>query len=107
MVKVMRHTLVFIFFFFFNDPATTEIYPLPLHDALPISHPAPSGEVVEQRLKQLRPRAESLIDGRAGDPGPAGDGVDAEVSAAARHEHRAGRLENPGPRLIDRDLPAA
>src|SRR3954466_11083795 len=24
------------FFFFFNDPATTEIYPLPLHDALPI-----------------------------------------------------------------------
>src|SRR5256885_11369140 len=25
------------FFFFFNDPATTEIYTLPLHDALPIS----------------------------------------------------------------------
>src|SRR5256884_7321293 len=24
------------FFFFFNDPAPTEIYPLPLHDALPI-----------------------------------------------------------------------
>src|SRR2546426_4377754 len=24
------------FFFFFNDPATTEIYTLPLHDALPI-----------------------------------------------------------------------
>src|SRR5260370_28061089 len=24
-------------FFFFNDPATTEIYPLPLHAALPIS----------------------------------------------------------------------
>src|SRR5256885_3768099 len=24
-------------FFFFNDTATTEIYPLPLHDALPIS----------------------------------------------------------------------
>src|SRR5256885_6340447 len=23
-------------FFFLNDPATTEIYPLPLHDALPI-----------------------------------------------------------------------
>src|SRR5688572_32330190 len=33
--------------FFFNDPATTEIYTLSLHDALPISHvehvvPAPS-----------------------------------------------------------------
>src|SRR3954463_5764747 len=28
---------VFVVFFFFKDPATTEIYPLPLHDALPIS----------------------------------------------------------------------
>src|SRR2546425_9959084 len=27
----------FIFFFFFNDTAPTEISPLPLHDALPIS----------------------------------------------------------------------
>src|SRR5439155_14239681 len=27
----------FVFFFFFNDPATTEIYTLSLHDALPIS----------------------------------------------------------------------
>src|SRR5471030_3449877 len=29
--------LVFIFCFFFNDTATTEIYTLSLHDALPIS----------------------------------------------------------------------
>src|SRR2546430_7250201 len=28
-----------LFFFFFNDTATTEIYTLSLHDALPISHP--------------------------------------------------------------------
>src|SRR5438477_12071970 len=28
------------FFFFFNDTATTEIYTLSLHDALPISIPA-------------------------------------------------------------------
>jgi len=26
----------FVFFFFFNDTATTEIYTLSLHDALPI-----------------------------------------------------------------------
>src|SRR5256885_8196793 len=34
--------LVFYVFFFFNDTATTEIYTLSLHDALPISmlHPA-------------------------------------------------------------------
>src|SRR5256885_15838869 len=30
--------LVSSFFFFFNDTATTEIYTLSLHDALPISH---------------------------------------------------------------------
>src|SRR5258707_7996860 len=29
-----------ILFFFFNDTATTEIYTLSLHDALPISHRA-------------------------------------------------------------------
>src|SRR5258705_4116583 len=29
-------SLMFIFFFFFNDTATTEIYTLSLHDALPI-----------------------------------------------------------------------
>src|SRR3989449_10613934 len=31
------HVLSFSFFFFFNDTATTEIYTLSLHDALPIS----------------------------------------------------------------------
>src|SRR5258707_9482173 len=31
-----------LFFFFFNDTATTEIYTLSLHDALPISAPAPA-----------------------------------------------------------------
>src|SRR5436305_14874707 len=32
----------FFFFFFFNDTATTEIYTLSLHDALPISRPRAS-----------------------------------------------------------------
>src|SRR5256885_6736590 len=30
--------MLYFFFFFFNDTATTEIYTLSLHDALPISH---------------------------------------------------------------------
>src|SRR2546421_10242220 len=34
------------FFFFFNDTATTEIYTLSLHDALPISHQGLLNEVV-------------------------------------------------------------
>src|SRR5690348_18444885 len=33
--------LCFFFFFFFNDTATTEIYTLSLHDALPISRSRP------------------------------------------------------------------
>src|SRR2546430_14589793 len=32
----MLNPLCFCFFFFFNDPPPTEIYPLSLHDALPI-----------------------------------------------------------------------
>src|SRR5688572_31855493 len=31
------HSLSTLLYFFFNDPATTEIYTLSLHDALPIS----------------------------------------------------------------------
>src|SRR5689334_23593629 len=37
------------FFFFFNDTATTEIYTLSLHDALPICGPA------DQQLRARRP----------------------------------------------------
>src|SRR5258708_22387465 len=41
--RCVRHVVVFCrprfsCFFFFNDTATTEIYTLSLHDALPISH---------------------------------------------------------------------
>src|SRR5256885_11410320 len=39
-------------FFFFNDTATTEIYTLSLHDALPISRFGVSG--IRQRLFQPR-----------------------------------------------------
>src|SRR2546422_10257859 len=39
------------FFFFFNDTATTEIYTLSLHDALPISQRQPGGGGVVRRLQ--------------------------------------------------------
>src|SRR5260221_11977231 len=35
LIRILLHTNSF-FFFFFNDTATTEIYTLSLHDALPI-----------------------------------------------------------------------
>src|SRR2546425_3923517 len=36
MVVLLAYLTVLCFFFFFNDTATTEIYTLSLHDALPI-----------------------------------------------------------------------
>src|SRR2546422_9164096 len=44
----VRSSLLFIFFFF-NDTATTEIYTLSLHDALPIFDGFAVGVVREQR----------------------------------------------------------
>src|SRR5690349_24395608 len=38
-MSMFKLFLLFTFFFFFNDPATTEIYTLSLHDALPIYFP--------------------------------------------------------------------
>src|SRR3712207_9552396 len=47
-------------FFFFNDTATTEIYTLSLHDALPISgrrSPRPAGPVGPAAGRSRRPAA--------------------------------------------------
>src|SRR5256885_9404209 len=38
LLSIIFSPLANFFFFFFNDTAPTEIYPLPLHDALPICH---------------------------------------------------------------------
>src|SRR5689334_24034588 len=46
----MLHLLCFFSFFFFNDTATTEIYTLSLHDALPIF-----GKVAQSDVSHLRP----------------------------------------------------
>src|SRR2546422_9734616 len=53
----------FSFFFFFNDPAPTEIYPLPLHDPLPIYQPevAPPAAVGADP-EPLAARVESVVD---------------------------------------------
>src|SRR3712207_7286786 len=46
---------ILLCFFFFNDPATTEIYTLPLHDALPISATWPSRRASATSCKSARP----------------------------------------------------
>src|SRR5256885_8327544 len=61
------------FFFFFNDTATTEIYTLSLHDALPIS----------------RRRADRV--GRGGREGEAGG----SVGRALRSEEHTSELQSP------------
>src|SRR2546427_13136108 len=61
-----------MFFFFFNDTATTEIYTLSLHDALPISLPVDVAQFdgAAQRLHDLvtdgqpQARAAARIAGR-------------------------------------------
>src|SRR5947209_12378307 len=57
----MMHTYLFFhffsFFFFFNDTATTEIYTLSLHDALPIlGRVRHSGHRLPDRQDPLEPR---------------------------------------------------
>src|SRR3989442_12485078 len=48
--------LISFFFFFFNDTATTEIYTLSLHDALPISGDRQRGVDLSQIAQQGRAR---------------------------------------------------
>src|SRR3712207_9179344 len=52
-------------FFFFNDTATTEIYTLSLHDALPICHRGLGGgaAVVAVRLRHHGPRPARVCPG--------------------------------------------
>src|SRR5256885_14585237 len=51
---LMLVTLITILFFFFNDTATTEIYTLSLHDALPIYALAPRPLARQRPVQPLR-----------------------------------------------------
>src|SRR5438093_6469434 len=69
--------------FFFNAPATTEIYTLSLHDALPISTRAPAGAM---RLRAVAPTA------GASPATPAGRG--ARPPRSARSEEHTSELQS-------------
>src|SRR2546430_9988141 len=67
----VRHPRISSVFFFFKDPAPTEIYPLPLHDALPIwrSEMRDRGSVKGERAERLLPQhalARADVDGGRG-----------------------------------------
>src|SRR2546427_10886414 len=54
------HYRYLFLFFFFNDTATTEIYTLSLHDALPISHDLQLGLEGARGLDRLQDRDQVL-----------------------------------------------
>src|SRR2546430_7558818 len=66
--------LQFLYFFFFNDTATTEIYTLSLHDALPISPVTSTGAAAGpfriQRRRALRERCRLSLAKRRAAPVP-------------------------------------
>src|SRR3712207_7189042 len=49
--------------FFFNDTATTEIYTLSLHDALPICVRRPACRGARQRARRAQPARAALVRG--------------------------------------------
>src|SRR5256885_14880096 len=84
----MRYTTIFLFFFF-NDTATTEIYTLSLHDALPICPPRhPAGAADRRRAA-----------GAQGHPGdrPPGEGPprSREPRPLDRSEEHTSELQSP------------
>src|SRR3989475_7550388 len=61
LVCVSAYSIIFIFFFF-NDTATTEIYTLSLHDALPIFRgPPPEGSPEGQGTRRSCPRGATAL----------------------------------------------
>src|SRR6266571_8534078 len=54
---------IFFLFFFFNDTATTEIYTLSIHDALPIFSMAKLNlSLAEEHLGPIQPRAAAYVE---------------------------------------------
>src|SRR2546422_8786157 len=70
MLSLIRHRS-YLLFFFFNDTATTEIYTLSLHDALPISAMPFACATRILWAWPRRAQARSLRRARTGDPNQA------------------------------------
>src|SRR3989449_1198020 len=98
----MAYAYIFSFFFFFNDTATPEIYPLSLHDALPIS--APPRAVPGAAPAAGAPAAVSHHHDRVVPPDGGGPGGAPPVPR--RQDDRVGiRALHPGPDPADTQDP--
>src|SRR5258708_11703719 len=83
------HDLAGYLFFFFNDTATTEIYTLSLHDALPIF----LGDLVRLTFELLKGKFTGVIERNTGDPKEYG--IDVFDLAALRSEEHTSELQSP------------
>src|SRR3712207_5126866 len=108
-------------YFFFNDTATTEIYTLSLHDALPICEVvAASGSLSDRKrlkedldgtaraeayLTEIKAAAVDVVTRRGAEEGkpvfycdndPVGEGLDEELLRLAREAGAAGRSWGAG-----------
>src|SRR3990170_3466364 len=98
----------FFFFFFFNDTATTEIYTLSLHDALPISSRSWASSPPGARCREPALRSPVAAGGCSGAPLPVGPDVLALAPAPARPPRAArGRARGPPARAPARPAGAA
>src|SRR5256885_13096351 len=85
-------------FFFFNDTATTEIYTLSLHDALPIF---PDDTKTDNQNQQFAFRGGLGGFGRGGFGGPFGGGNNAQTATSSdrmkkkRSEEHTSELQSP------------
>src|SRR2546430_7615332 len=81
----------FLHFFFFNDTATTEIYTLSLHDALPISSSlGPGVERAQRDLLRYQPRRQRGA--VRGDRAPRGDRSEEHTSELQSQSNLVCRL---------------
>src|SRR6266567_6701946 len=88
--------MFFLFFFFFNDTATTEIYTLSLHDALPISRGA-VGEAMDPPRGGAPARHSHQLDELSGRADPnAHWPVTRRPGDAGGDQHRAARPRDAG-----------
>src|SRR5256885_7416977 len=86
-VKIIL-SLSCLFFFFFNDTATTEIYTLSLHDALPIS--GKEGNAGKIGYQTFTPDALDIVGA-----GTAGTNRKIKLWAEGRSEEHTSELQSP------------
>src|SRR2546426_3822615 len=86
----MIFALMFLFFFF-NDTATTEIYTLSLHDALPIYEPA----AIDPVRPELRRGGARADDARPARRLPDEERGDHDAGLGPRSEEHTSELQSP------------